>query len=231
MKKKSNKNITKKLGRYLTEILVIIIGITLSFALNEWNKSRNDHKAYKNHLENLTNDLEIDFKQMNSDIASVSRIQKSLMYALKYNPSNRDSIPRLSEAINETMSYINFLPNNNTYRMLNSTGGLDVFRNKELVSELNKLYQYDYAYIEMMEKHKDKVLYSHLLPLLYEEIYFEDAITYPNIRTDVKSFLNNKKFRNICIDYEGACSSHSWSYTRALKRLEKVQGLIKEELK
>lgn len=230
MNKKTNKSIPKKMGRYLIEILVIIIGITLSFALNEWNKSRNDHKAYENHLESLTKDLEIDSKQMKSDIESVNRIKRSLMYALEYDPANRDSIPILSQAINEMMSYINFLPNNNTYRMLNNTGGLDVFKNKELVSELNQLYQYDYAYIEMMEEHKDNILYQHLMPMLYEEIYFEDAITYPNIRTDVKAFLNNKKFRNLCIDYEGSCSSHHWSYTRALDRLEKVKKIIEEEL-
>ena len=231
MKSKTNKNTTKRLGRYLAEILVIIIGITLSFALNEWNKSRNDHKAYENHLENLSSDLEIDFKQMKSDSKSVNDIKRNLIYTLKYDPMNRDSVPKLSGAIDGIMSYINFLPNNNTFRMLNSTGGLGIFKNKELVSELNQLYQYDYAYIEMMEKQKDQVLYSHLMPFLYEEIYFEDALTYPKIRTDIKAFLNNKKFRNICLDYQGACDSHHWSYTRALKRLKKVQEIIKEELK
>ena len=230
MKNKIGKSTTKRLSRYLTEILVIIIGITLSFALNEWNNNRNEYEAYKNHLENLSSDLEIDFKQMKSDRESVNNIKKNLTYSLKYNPADIESIPKLSNAINEIMSYINFLPNNNTFQMLNSTGGLAVFKNKELVSELNQLYQYDYAYIEMMERQKDRVLYEHLMPLLYEEIYFEDALTYPNIRTDVKAFLGNKEFRNICLDYQGACDSHAWSYTRALKRLEKVKKIIEEEL-
>jgi len=231
MKPKSKNNRTKSIGRYLTEIIVIIIGITLSFALNEWNQGRNDHKAYNRHLESLSDDLEIDYKQMSSDMKSTNRIINSLVFALKYDPANTDSLPKLSGSIKEIMSYTNFLPNNNTFRMLNNTGGLTVFENKELIGELNQLYQYDYAYIEMMEAHKDKVLYGHLMPLLYEEIYFEDAITYPNTRTDVKTFLNNKKFRNICIDYEGACSSHHWAYARALQRLEKVKEMVKQELK
>ena len=231
MKKKKSKNkMMKKLGRYLTEIIVIIIGITLSFALNEWNKSRSDYKAYKSHLENLSNDLEIDYVQMKSDVESLKNIKSSLMYALQYNPSNTDSLPRLSQSVNDIMSYINFLPNNNTFNMLNSTGSFSVFENKELVRELNKLYQYDYAYIEMMEAHKDKALYQNLMPLLYDAVYFEDALTYPNVRTDVKAFLSNKRFRNICIDYESACSSYQWAYLRALERLEKVKKGIENEL-
>jgi len=50
----------KSIGRYLFEVIVIFLGITLSFLFDEWRESKRELKKEKEYYEVLLRDIEID---------------------------------------------------------------------------------------------------------------------------------------------------------------------------
>jgi hypothetical protein len=226
-----NTSLPRRLGRYVIEIIIIIIGITLSFALSDWDKRRSAQKNYQTYLENLQQDIKIDSLQMVNDYRSYYRKYKGIEKMLSYKGSMEvDTLRSLGEALNALSNFVEFLPNNNTFLMLSSTGDFKVFDNKDLVSQLIQLYQYDYAYIVMMGKEANKDRVNRLEPYLIENIFFEDQITFPKVRTNIPDVINDREFRNICILYQGSAWSAMASYRRALDRLRGVDSLINVEL-
>jgi hypothetical protein len=47
------KGLFSRMGTYLTEIVIIIIGITISFAMDDWEKKRSARTDYQNYLVRL----------------------------------------------------------------------------------------------------------------------------------------------------------------------------------
>ena len=221
----------KRIGRYLIEVIIIIIGITLSFALNEWNVKRLERADYYEYLENLKQDLKIDSIQMAKDIVSYSGLVKGTGIILRYDDKHRkDSLFNFAISVGNLSNFIEFLPNNNTFRMLSSIGGFKVFENKDLAKEMVQLYQYDYAFIKMQEKEASNERERLLEPYLFENIYFEDRETFPEIKTDVSKLIADPLFRNLCYSYGNSCRNAVSAYNRAIRRLNTVNNMINEEL-
>src|SRR5690242_4945613 len=61
----ANKKITRTLLRYLTEIVVIFVGITISFMFDGWRESRNDRKEQVEFLNSLLADLRFKRDEIN----------------------------------------------------------------------------------------------------------------------------------------------------------------------
>ena len=64
------KSFFKRIGSYFIEIIIIIIGISLSFALNDWEQKKSARTDYQNYLKRLQEDIRVDSIQMRSDIQS-----------------------------------------------------------------------------------------------------------------------------------------------------------------
>jgi hypothetical protein len=144
---------------------------------------------------------------------------------------SQDSIALLGQAQNTLSNYVQFLPNNNTFQVLSSTGEFKIFTNDSLVSELFHLYRYDYAFIEMMGKEADGARSQRLEPYLIQNIYYEDEITFPIVKTDIAKVIRDRTFRNICLDYKQPSYNAFDSYRIALDRLVRINKMIQEELK
>lgn len=225
------KNIFSRLGNYFIEIVIIIIGISLSFALSDWEKKKSDQVDYQNYLKRLQQDIRIDSVQMSNDKRLYLNKIKAVDLIFKYHEGfSQDSLILLGEAQNALSNYVQFLPNNNTFQVLSSTGEFKIFRNDSLVSELFHLYRYDYAFIEMMGKEADGARRQRLEPYLIENIYYEDIITFPIVKTDIAMVIRDRTFRNICLDYKQSSYNAFNSYRIALERLARIDRMIEEEL-
>ena len=225
------KNLFSRLGNYFIEIVIIIIGISLSFALSDWEKKKSDQVDYQNYLKRLQQDIRIDSVQMANDKRLYLNKIKAVDLIFKYHEGfSQDSILLLGEAQNALSNYVQFLPNNNTFQVLSSTGEFKIFRNDSLVSELFHLYRFDYAFIEMMGKEADGARTQRLEPYLIQNIYYEDELTFPIVRTDIAKVIRDRTFRNICLDYKQSSYSAFNSYRIALERLARIDRIIEEEL-
>ena len=230
---KPGKSLGQKIFTYLIEIIIIILGISISFGLNEWNKQRSDHTEYLKYLENLKEDIHVDSVQMVGDRRSYTRIKDGINSLMGFKAQYLqipDSMGNLASAFVALDNFIEFLPNNNTFEQLSSTGDFNKFRNKELIKEVIQLYQYDYAYIRMMGDQAKDVSRNHLKPYFFNNIYLEDSRTFPKVKTNIPEVIEDRLFRNIILSYQGSADSAIRAYNRALKRLVKVDDMIDKEL-
>ena len=67
------KSVFSLLGRYVSETIIIIIGISISFAISDWEKKRSARTSYQDYLERLQVDMAIDSVQMVNDVAAYRR--------------------------------------------------------------------------------------------------------------------------------------------------------------
>lgn len=65
------------------EILLIFIGITLAITFQNWNENRKQAELEKTVLEQLKVSLQNDLKDVNANLATHQKVQKSCMRILK----------------------------------------------------------------------------------------------------------------------------------------------------
>ena len=225
------RNFFSKLGTYFIEIIIIIIGISISFALNDWEKKESAQADYQGYLKKLQQDIRVDSLQIINDMRSYKNKIEGVELIFDYHEGfSQDSIAMLGQAQNALSNFVQFLPNDNTFEVLVSTGDFKVFANDSLVSELFQLYGYDYDFIEMLGQEANGERTNLLKPYLIENIYFEDKITFPQVRTNIPAVVRDRRFRNICLDYQESCYGAFSAYKRALTRLVRINDIIRNEL-
>ncbi|MFC3881292.1 DUF6090 family protein [Algoriphagus namhaensis] len=139
-----------KTGKYLKyaigEIVLVVIGILIALQINNWNESRRQSIAEKEFITSLENDL----KQDKAFIESVIKLNEPRIEAYEtlnrdllkvYNTDNNflDSLFRVYFTSQRT-----FYPINGSYESAISGNQITVFRNKELVQKVVKLYNTTY---------------------------------------------------------------------------------------
>jgi len=140
---------------YLLEIGVIIVGITLSFLLNEWRADRSEAEAEIRALASLRDDLVADTTMISNEIQQMDKFDSALNYMIrlyqKDAQANRDSI---LAALTAYATYTTFNKNSTGYEQLKETGQLNIISNKALLKSVVELYNdkalvlKEYSYID-----------------------------------------------------------------------------------
>ncbi len=157
-------SIRKGAGYFIVELIIIVLGITISFLVNEWREQRQKEKLYLDYLASLDNDLKTDSAQIVSDLRSYNEIQDYAVLLLTFDVSQNKPSPELIEAIEQVVSTVEFLPNKNTFEVLQSTGSFMLFKDKELAKLIVQLYQFEYPFIRMAERRYHDIQVNTLYP-------------------------------------------------------------------
>lgn len=179
------------------EIIIVIIGITLAFWLNNWKEYQNGQSQKKQYLENLIMDIEQEMDQLKENQVQVNNKLKligEIKTHLGTQKSGRDSIVM---KVFELARLINFYPESTTYQTLINSGDMQLIDNFELRRSLEKHYALhkniskDY---ERIEKIHEKYLGD----------FFINHIDYKKLRNGDMEFLDNPLINNIITSIEGA---------------------------
>ena len=129
----------RKLNRYLIEISIIIIGITISFGAQSHLKDREDSRkqvvAYERIFEDLKQDREyfdLAFENNEQQIKAAKSIVNG--------PLNQANFNRI-------IPYYGTFFNDNTITSIMSTGLLEDFENRALINEILTYYRQDYDFL------------------------------------------------------------------------------------
>ncbi|MFK5890629.1 MAG: DUF6090 family protein [Flavobacteriaceae bacterium] len=139
-----------KTGKYLKyaigEIILVVIGILIALSINNWNENRKQSISEKEFITSVKNDLKQDkafiqlivelikprieaYKALNSDLPN-----------LYYN--DRNSLDSIFQ--NYFKSQRTFYPISGSYESAISGNQITIFRNKELIQKIIKLYNSTY---------------------------------------------------------------------------------------
>ena len=160
-----NKGNTRKYLKYaLGEIFLVVIGILMALQINNWNENRKERAVEINYLKNIKKDLIKELK--NTNYFSTIRYDKIKASSFLLNTTE-------PKTISEAITYINnyetvfmwyaYVPNNNTFKELLSSGKLSLISNEKIKNqllELDKIYADITIYENHMRREFEEYLYD-----------------------------------------------------------------------
>jgi len=257
------RNIRKKLAaenkvasylRYAVgEVVLVVVGILIALQINTWNENRKERAIEIKYLKNLQHEL----KQDSIDIVRYKAIRLGILNAAQELLNNAklhqiDDVYKLDSLYISVAIWYEFVPNNNTFEELISSGNLQLLKNdsiKNLLLDLNqkneqlvsdrehmrreyKNYLYDERvkqinFLDVNDPSKVKTVLDWFYPRA--EIVAENKI---KLQRNFKRLFNNTTFLN---GLALAAGNNLWiveeEYNRMLNDINKLVELIELDLK
>jgi hypothetical protein len=241
---------TRRYFKYaIGEIILVVIGILIALSINNGNEDRKSRKQELKYLKNLRTDIELELKNNNSmsNYRAVSAKAAARMLDFKTLETASDLLA-LEQTIQQVYARVNFIPTNNTYKELISSGNLNYITNDSIkynLLELDKMYVSIALFEHHMYREYEEYLYNvsvfngEMLNLLdIQKTVSTGLLTYNNssqipIDTaipDYNQLLKKKEYRNglkLAAMNNVGLKNHHASMTH---RLQKLIGLINNEL-
>ena len=201
----------KLLIKYSLEFIVIVVGISVTFWIDEWNRNRLERIQHIKDIESIIDDLENDsliIDRVNTSIDTGKVRSNKLIDLIELRFDKKINYKKYYEEIiriGYLWSYQTFFMTDATYKSLISNGRINLFP-QEIHSLMNKYYEATYKRINDHNKIVDDIAikyytYYHPFLVLYTNENFNNNL-YPDVRLGVRgsglNFNNTsfKKFRN-----------------------------------
>lgn len=133
--------------KYFFEFVVIILGVSISFWINERDRVKKKEKLHQQDTIDLISDLKTDEKNFESVLNSINEGEKKtrrlirVIEKAKAKTINYDTFVDSIISIGYVYGYSTFFMNNATYKSLISNGRIQLFPN-QLNTEIKKYYEY-----------------------------------------------------------------------------------------
>ncbi|GEM_PF-3885991 len=229
MKNLKNNN---KLINYFFEIIVIIIGITLSFLVNEWRESSKIRSEEIIALETILENLKTDSVNVQREISTLTTSDSLYDYFLRHVFDKNPMLDSLGKAFQAIFSYSKFTPKSIGYQQLKETGKLNIISNKDLLKNLIELHT---TFSELISEQNFidrtftiKYLSNNLLndfDLMAISGNYSSKLSEKRKEKIFLSGIRNRKFINLVLFTKNIKSGEKSSY---VKYSNKVKELIKE---
>jgi hypothetical protein len=234
----------EKWTEYLVEIIVIILGITISFALDEWKEQRQKKELEQVYLKSLHNDLIQDIRNLKRTIEEtqlVIRQAKMLLAQAELSP-RADSLPippvQFFTALRDILRRPLFIAHDATFSDLKSSGNMQIITDFPLK---NALFGYflDYESIKLIEVAEREVtititgpyLMKHF-PLRYlERRYLADTSSQHLKENNFMPMLRDREFSNNLFIRLSNRAELLQDYQEALALSQKIKSRVEKQLR
>jgi len=146
------------------EIILVVIGILIALSINNNNEDRKARNQEIKYLKNLQADIILEFKNNDSIINYRAITAKAAARILNFKTLEIASdIITLEYSIQQVFARQPFVPTNNTYKELLSSGNLNYITNdsiKDYLLELDKMYVYISSKEDHMYREYEEYLYN-----------------------------------------------------------------------
>lgn len=206
------------------EVLIVIIGITIAFALNNWNDNYKSKRLKKQYLQNLAVDIESEIELLEKNQTACQKKLADIAFVKPFlgNPNiRRDTVIR---KVFDIARMINFQPQDITYQTLINSGDLQLIDNFELRKSIEAHFSQHSEILQNYER--IKVIHEKYLGNYY--IYDVD---YDAIRQGDTKFMDNPILKNIMVSLEGSFYMVMASNTKCIESNQALLKMIKKELK
>jgi hypothetical protein len=196
-KKMADDNRPLKYMRYaIGEIVLVVIGILIALAINNWNEEKNKHQVEIISLKEVINNLQMDANDLNYNLATDSLTLKSLQSvllcistAIPYNDTLAADFGRISY-------FTNFMNNKSAYENLKSEG-FNIINNDSLRFLIVEYYDHTSKVLvnvenEFINKNENLFIKPFMIRNFDYASMFKPA--YPN---DYEALLKNPEFKSI----------------------------------
>lgn len=217
------------LKRYLLyaigEILLVMIGISLAFQVNNWNDRRIKQASAVRYYENIRDQITEDKALIISQVDYNDRYLGQFNYAYGILEANdRSKIDTLGLIVRNFTQYSDFDRQGNIYETLVNSGEIKILRNYDIVNKIRTLEE-KYRYMNRMENIHYDAMMSHVIKSINPVIKFSTGkIQKPEV-------VYAYEFQNLLLSLLQIMTEKDKVYHEALHEIEVITDLIEEELK
>lgn len=144
-----------KIGKYfkyaIGEIVLVVIGILIALQVNNWNENRKIEKTEKKYLSELTEALELDILDLQSNIKNSQKTIQSIDLLLNHFEKNLPYNDSLNIHFANSSLFTNLVTNSSVYEKLVSVG-LGVISSESLQAKIVRYYDYSAPYLRRNEE-------------------------------------------------------------------------------
>lgn len=219
---------TGNLRRYLLyaigEILLVMIGISLAFQLDNWNDNRIKRNNEIKYYQNIKSQIKEDKEYIQGQFYYNEYYLSQFKYANEIIELNDRSIKdTLGIIIRNITLYSDFDNQGNIYGSMVNSGEMSLLSNFEIINKI-RLLEEKYNYINRMENiHYDAVM-KYAAPSMISTIKLTtNEIMKPEL---VYSF----EFQNLILTLIQIMEEKTHTYTGTIEQIDQTIGLIDEEL-
>lgn len=213
----NKRKVSKTIIYYISEIIIVVIGIFVAIQLNNLNQNRINKKEEIKSLQRINTDLHAEKYILNKYKEKFSRNQEYLKNVI-YN-KKEESLDSMIYYLGQTFIHFKM---NSEYINLKSSGKLSLISSDTLRYKLLNLYEFQYTIYDSYEQYHKK---------FSDKLYKYLGSNFPSDTTDlvdpklIKTQLKELQFRNLVIDQIGNYKSISKQLNTALidsiiKRIE-----------
>ncbi len=163
------------------EFLIIVLGITCAFYLENWRVSIDDKKIEIEILQQLVWNLDKDISDLSSNIRSDSKTSRSHEIIINQIENKLSYDDSLSTNFGHLARYTMFFNNSSAYENLKSIG-FRYISNDSLRNAIINYYEVDTRYLleveEFVKMHEDDIVHPSIIKNFNYSSFFEPA--YPN---------------------------------------------------
>jgi hypothetical protein len=219
----------------ILEIVLIVIGITIAFALENWNSKRLLKMEEVELLKEFSKTLGTDLADIQGNVFEYSKCINSVHQIVK---SMEENLPFHDSMVyhfsNITINRV-FYRNDGPYEVLKSKG-FDLISNDSLRNMLSDLYSVEYRIIDNIESQMIHTLgYPHLFEYIKENFKKSERENSDSERIsiepiDYEKIKQDPQFR-LLIEHTASLKSLTiLMYERTLRKIEAVQQRIQTEI-
>lgn len=223
----------KNLKYYMAELLILVLGISLSFLLNEWRVVRAERNLEEELLTQFRDNLILDSLSLSAQLNSLDLRMKAAQNLLRIEedtPYNDTTARNLIFILNSG----SFQPTDITYQEMRSLGKSRLIENKELLQETIQLYETDYDRLNEWVEADKTFLMNDLLPYMNRELPFARLYNFgalsPTKKREMMKVLIQDEARYMIQYNEILKGANKQVFELAMREVRRVIGMLNEEL-
>lgn len=213
-----------KWKEYLAELLVVIVGITIAFGIENYAANRKQRQEELMHLKGIANDLNSDLRTLEE---YVSYNQSTLGFVKRFN-----QLIQAREVSNDSLNFLlirmgwisNHDPRDISYQSLKSSGGLDKITNIELRNQIVYHYEQKTSQIRFLNEMHTNNLDNNISPtmLKYSDFTSREGID--------PAFFNSRENVNLFAGLEGLLTNKIGEYKEVLDYTREMLEAVEQEI-
>lgn len=217
-------NLEKYFFYAIGEILLVVIGISLAFQLDNWNDARIKKTIEIIHYKNIKDQIIDDQELIQSQMDFNNHFITEFRYADKIIEANdRSKMDTLGLILRNLLQYSDFDRHGNIYETMVNSGEIKLIRNHHIVRGIRELEE-KYTYLNRMESiHYDAVM-RHVVEVINPIIIYQSGeIKKPDL-------VFSYEFQNLLVVLMQIMTEKDKTYQEALIQIKAVNELIDKEL-
>lgn len=217
-------NLKKYMFYAIGEILLVMIGISLAFQVNNWNDNRIKNNSEIRYYENIRDQITDDEILIKEQKKFNSHYMNQFLYANTIiETKDRNKIDTLGLIIKNLTQYSDFDRQGNIYETLVNSGEIKLLRNHEIINSIRNLEE-KYMYVNRMENIHYDAMMSHVILTINPVIKFSDG------SVQKPEMIYTYEFQNLVLSLIQVMTEKDKVYNEVIKEIESIKELINEEL-